>query len=86
MNKNFVKTGTIVNLFEVREPLRTLDDRGRLLPLSHEVRQRRSAALNQALDAIAEITEDTDTEENRREALRDLDSQRSHRPLFEGMY
>jgi hypothetical protein len=58
---------------------------GRLLPLSVEERRACSEALGRALDAIAEITDATDTDETWREVFRGIDEGRPHRKLFEGM-
>jgi hypothetical protein len=57
---------------------------GRLLPLSDEQRRARSEALTRALDEIAGITDETDTDEVWRDALRGIDESRPYRPLFEG--
>ena len=86
MNDISIQGNTLLDSGDNRVQTSSLDDQGRILPLSAEMRRKRSAALNRALDAIAETTDETDTEENWREALRDLDNQRPHRPLFEGMY
>jgi hypothetical protein len=59
---------------------------GRLLPLSDEQRQARTEALNRALDALADITDATDTDATWREVMRGIDEGRPHRPLFEGSY
>jgi hypothetical protein len=67
-------------------PRRQVDDHGRLIPISPEESQARSDARVRALKAIARIPDDTGDDERWREALRDLDEQRPHRPLFEGMY
>ena len=55
---------------------------GLLLPMTDEVRKARSEALNQVLDELAEITDETDTDENWREVFRGIDEGRPHRPLF----
>jgi excisionase family DNA binding protein len=59
---------------------------GRLRPLSDEERVRRSAELRRALDDIAEITDETDTDEIWADVFRGIDASRPHRPLFEGRY
>ena len=59
---------------------------GRLRPLSDQERKARSAALGHALDEIAEMTDETDTDEVWRDVMRGIDESRPHRPLFEGSY
>ena len=67
-------------------PPRALDERGRLIPLSPEERRARSEAAIRALDAIEAEGGVDDDDDLWREAMRDLDAHRPHRPLFEGMY
>lgn len=70
-------------------PARTGDvdtSTGRLLPLSDEDRKARSEALGRALDEIAGMTDETDTDEVWAEVMRGIDEGRPHRPLFEGSY
>jgi excisionase family DNA binding protein len=59
---------------------------GRLRPLTDRERRARSEALGRALDAIAGMTDETDTDEVWRDVLRGIDEGRPHRPLFEGSY
>jgi hypothetical protein len=59
---------------------------GRLRPLSDEQRRARTEALNRALDALADLTDATDTDATWREVMRGIDESRPHRPLFEGSY
>lgn len=59
---------------------------GRLRPLTDEQRRARSAELARALDDIAGMTDETDTDEVWRDVLRGIDEGRPHRPLFEGSY
>ena len=59
---------------------------GRVLPMSDDEREARRAAAIRAIDAIAQITDETDTVELWTEGMRDLDAHRPHRKLFEGMY
>jgi hypothetical protein len=59
---------------------------GRLRPISDEERRTRSAALRRALAEIAEITDETDTDEVWADIFRSIDESRPHRPLFEGLY
>lgn len=59
---------------------------GRLRPLSDEQRKARTEALNRALDALADLTDATDTDATWREVMRGIDEGRPHRPLFEGAY
>jgi hypothetical protein len=66
-------------------PPRALDAQGRLIPLSPEERQARSAAVLRALRAITLIPDD-DPPELSAEGMRDIDAHRPHRPLFEGLY
>jgi hypothetical protein len=59
---------------------------GRLLPLTDQERRARSEALGRALDEIAGMTDETDTDQVWRDILRGIDAGRPHRPLFEGSY
>jgi hypothetical protein len=59
---------------------------GRLRPLTDQARRARSEALGRALDEIAAMTEETDTNEVWRDVMRGIDATRPHRPLFEGSY
>ena len=59
---------------------------GRLQPLTDEQRLARSEALGRALDEIAGMTDETDTDEVWRDVMRGIDEGRPHRPLFEGSY
>ena len=59
---------------------------GRLQPLTDQERRTRSEALNQALDEIAGMTDETDTDEVWRDVMRGIDESRPYRPLFEGSY
>jgi hypothetical protein len=67
-------------------PRSAVDPTGRLLPESEEERRARSAALARALDEIAEMTDETDTDATWAEVYRGIDAERPHRPLFEGLY
>ena len=49
-------------------------------------RAARAAAVARAMEAIAHITDETDTDELFAEAMRDIDACRGPRTLFEGMY
>jgi hypothetical protein len=57
---------------------------GRLQPRTEQERRARSEALGRALDEIAGITDETDTDELWRDVMRGIDDNRPHRPLFEG--
>jgi hypothetical protein len=57
---------------------------GRIRPLSDEERRARSARLQRTLDEIAEITDETDTEENWAEVFRGLAAARGESPAAEG--
>ena len=59
---------------------------GRLKPLTDHERRARTAALGRALDDIAGMTDETDTDEVWRDVMRGVDESRPHRPLFEGSY
>jgi excisionase family DNA binding protein len=59
---------------------------GRLLPMSDAQRKARSEALGRALDAMAAMTDETDTDLAWRDVFRGIDEGRPHRPLFEGEY
>jgi hypothetical protein len=54
--------------------------------LTDQARRARSEALGRALDEIAAMTDETDTDEVWQEVMRDIDETRPHRPLFEGSY
>jgi hypothetical protein len=59
---------------------------GKARPLSDEERRARSEALDRALDEIAAIGDETDTDEIWADVFRGIDEGRPHRPLFEGYY
>ena len=59
---------------------------GRLLPMSEEERAARRAAAIRTIKAISQITDETDTDERWEEVYRNIDAERPHRKLFEGMY
>jgi hypothetical protein len=59
---------------------------GKARPLTDEERRVRSEALRRALDEIAEIADETDTDEIWADVFRGIDESRPHRPLFEGRY
>ena len=59
---------------------------GRARPLSDQEQKARSEALAQALAEIAEMTDETDTDEIWADVFRGIDDSRRHRPLFEGRY
>lgn len=59
---------------------------GRLKPLTDREREARTEALGRALDEIAGMTDETDTDEVWRDVMRGIDEARPHRPLFEGSY
>jgi hypothetical protein len=67
-------------------PPRAFGPDGRLIPLTAEQRKARSEAARRAIDAIARITDETDTDGRWREIYRNIDAGRPHRPLFEGLY
>lgn len=59
---------------------------GRLRPLTDQERRARTEALGRALDEIAGMTDETDTDEVWRDVMRGIDEGRPHRRLFEGSY
>ena len=59
---------------------------GRILPISDEERAARRSASLRATRAISQITDETDTDEIWQEVYRNIDEDRPHRKLFEGMY
>jgi hypothetical protein len=59
---------------------------GRARPLSDQKQKARSEALVHALAEIAELTDETDTDEIWADVFRCVDESRPHRPLFEGRY
>ena len=67
-------------------PPRALDPMGRLIPLSDEERSARRDAALRALEAIHQITDETDTDEVWEKVYRGIDEERPHRKLFEGCY
>ena len=54
---------------------------GRLRPMSIEERRERSESLQRALDEMAEITDETDTDENWAEVFRGLEASRPEWPV-----
>jgi len=59
---------------------------GRMLPISdEELAARRDAALRM-LQALDQITDESDTDEKWSEVYRNIDACRPHRPLFRGLY
>jgi hypothetical protein len=67
-------------------PRERVDERGRLIPISEEENKLRSDAAIRTIKAAAKIPDNEGDDVRWREAMRDLDAQRPHRPLFEGMY
>jgi hypothetical protein len=59
---------------------------GKALPLTNEERRARSEALSRALDEIADVADESDTDEIWADVFRGIDESRPHRPLFEGFY
>lgn len=59
---------------------------GKARPLSEEERRARSESLRLALAEMAEITDETDTDEVWAEVFRGIDESRPHRPLFKGQH
>jgi len=55
---------------------RSIDDRGRLLPMTDQQRQDRSKAIALTLDQIATITDETDTDEVWERFKREIDEDR----------
>lgn len=92
MSQKTLNTNERIELCDADGPIptfapRTLDEHGRLIPLSPEEQKTRSEAALRALKAIEQINDESDSDDELwREAFRDLDAQRPHRPLFEGMY
>jgi hypothetical protein len=67
-------------------PLALDPETGRILPISeHEIAARRDATIR-TLDALARVTDETDTEERWDEVFRGIDERRPERPLFKGIY
>ncbi|MEO6809489.1 MAG: hypothetical protein ABI353_10310 [Isosphaeraceae bacterium] len=66
-------------------PPRTLDARGRLVPISPEERKARSEAAIRAIRAIRQRP-DNDPPGTEAAFMRGIDEERPHRKLFEGMY
>jgi hypothetical protein len=67
-------------------PARIDPETGQLLPISEdELAARRDAALR-TLRAIAEMTDETDTDERWEDFMRGYDESHPRRPQFEGMY
>jgi len=57
-----------------------------MLPISdEELAARRDAALRM-LQALDQITDESDTDEKWSEVYRNIDACRPHRPLFRGLY
>ena len=55
-------------------------------PKSEDESLARREAVLRAIDAIALITDETDTEELWIEGMKDIDAHRPHRKLFEGIH
>ena len=61
-------------------------DSGPIQPLTDQERRARSEALGRALDEIAGMTDETDTDQVWQDVMRGIDENRPHRPQFEGSY
>ena len=74
-----------IDVAEPREPL--CDKPGSIpeFPLAADDSTARRDAVLRAIDAIAQITDESDTEELWIEGMKDIDAHRPHRKLFEGM-
>jgi len=67
-------------------PLALDPETGRMLPIAdEELAARRDSALRM-LKVLDQITDESDTDEKWREAYRNIDACRPHRPLFTGLY
>jgi hypothetical protein len=68
-------------------PPLTLDERGRIIPLSPEERQARSDAIQRLLKVLREQPADTEKPDTFEEFMRSMDSRRPEgMKLFEGYY
>lgn len=66
-------------------PPRTLDARGRLVPISPEERKARSEAAIRTIRALAALPDD-DPPDTMERMMRGIDEGRPYRKLFEGLY
>jgi excisionase family DNA binding protein len=84
----FIQEGpTTMAIADTPAPTAAIDPAtGRLLPQSDAQRKARSEALGRALDAMAAMTDEADTDLAWRDVFRGIDESRPHRPLFEGQY
>ena len=69
----------------VRPPAPRVDARGRILPITPEERDRNARAIAAFVEEMLAMP-DEDPPGAWEEAMRDLDAQRPHRKLFEGLY
>jgi hypothetical protein len=66
-------------------PVPCNDATGRVLPITHEEQARDAAAIANLVERMLAMP-DEDPPGAWEEAMRDLDAQRPHRKLFEGLY
>src|SRR5690349_10834093 len=67
-------------------PESCVDENGRIKTMTEEENQRRARAFEKAMKELAQITDETDTEEMWREVAKGIDQHRPHRPLFREYY
>jgi len=70
--------------FPATSPRLRLDDQGRLIPLNDAEKKAKIVAVRRMIEEINQIPNDPG--EDDRDFFRIVDSQRPHRPLFEGLY
>ncbi len=67
-------------------PRRSTDENGRLLPRTAEEQKEDAERARRSLERIKQMTSEDETDELWSEIYRNIDAERPHRKLFEGMY
>lgn len=67
-------------------PKRSTDEVGRLLPRTDEQKKENAERSRQSIARMRQMTDESETDEMWSEIYRNIDAERPHRKLFEGMY